>query len=98
MKDVIGLTFMDSTVLLDAAESININYATGGKVDETKLTLPAGLTLDTAPAGSTKTVRDLLNGIGFNLWATMRFSHAIGRYNSLKNKGHRIIALDNAEV
>jgi len=67
---VIGVAFMDCPVSVEAAATLKINYGTEGWIDETRILLPAGLTLDSVPAGANKTCRDILNGIGFALIAT----------------------------
>lgn len=69
LANVIGIVAIDEEVELAIAGTLNINYATQGDVDETKLILPAG-TLDSVPLGSGKTVRDILNSLGFHLTPT----------------------------
>lgn len=69
IANVIGVIFLEEEVtVLDGAE-LNVNYATEGKLDETKLVLPGATTLDTVIAN--KTVKDHLNAVGFALTATI---------------------------
>lgn len=69
LVDVIGVVALENEFdVLDGATA-NINYCTTGRIDETRISLPAGVTLDTVVG--TKTVRDILNAIGLELVATI---------------------------
>ena len=69
IANVVGIVALDSDVVLADAATVNINFGYAGKVDETKLVLPAATTLDTVQAS--KTVRDHLNALGLELTATI---------------------------
>jgi hypothetical protein len=61
---VAGMT--DITGIANGAD-VNITYAHGGSINSALLVLPGGVTLNTVPAGSGKTVGDILEALGFDL-------------------------------
>ena len=63
LADVLGITFMDTTVLADNAATVSIDYAIRGDIDGGLLQLPANVTLDTTVGN--KALRDVLNDLGF---------------------------------
>lgn len=67
--DVVGILLMEDNepVTVATTTTLNVNYGLHGDVDETNIVLPEGMTLDTVPSGTTKTVRDILNALGFHL-------------------------------
>lgn len=69
IANVIGVIFIETEIVLAIGATINVNYCTKGKVDETLLFLPGAYTLDTVEAS--KTVRDHLNALGMELTATI---------------------------
>lgn len=72
IDNVIGIVFIEEEVTLAANETLDINYAIDGGIDETKLALPGTVTLDTVATGKAKTLRDNLNGQGFQLEASVQ--------------------------
>ena len=66
---VIGLAWFggEASQVVAADATVNIEYVNKGDVAEAKIALPAGVTLDTAITGDTRTVRDYLNAMGFRL-------------------------------
>lgn len=69
IANVIGVIAIENEVVLADAATLNVNYCTKGKVDETLLSLPGAYTLDTVQAN--RTVKDHLNALGFELVATV---------------------------
>lgn len=69
IANVIGVIAIEDEVVLADAATLNVNYCTKGKVDETLLELPGAYTLDTVQAN--RTVKDHLNALGFELVATV---------------------------
>ena len=67
LADVLGITFMDTTVLADNAATVSIDYAIRGDIDGGLLQLPANVTLDTTVGN--KALRDVLNDLGFVIFA-----------------------------
>lgn len=67
IESVIGVVAVDGSVVLANAATTNINICTKGTIDGNKLILPATVTLDTVPTDATKTVRDILEGIGLHI-------------------------------
>ncbi len=67
LLDVIGIVAVDGSVLLANAAATNINICTKGTIDGNLLVMPAGVTLNTVPTDANKTVRDILEGIGFHI-------------------------------
>jgi hypothetical protein len=67
LADVIGITFMDTTILADNDATVAIDYAIRGDVDGGLLQLPTGVTLDTIVGD--KALRDVLNDLGFVIFA-----------------------------
>ena len=63
LADVIGITFMDTTILADNDATVAIDYAIRGDIDGSLLLLPDGVTLDTVVGN--KALRDVLNDLGF---------------------------------
>ncbi|MBB6236498.1 hypothetical protein HDC90_001110 [Pedobacter sp. AK013] len=66
-QDAIGIAAMEEDVVLANNETVNIMYGTKGTVDGLKLVLPATVTLNSVATGDTKTLGDLLNGLGLHL-------------------------------
>jgi hypothetical protein len=68
IADVIGIAKIDGgPVVLAASATANINIGTKGTIDGNLLVLPAGITLNSVPVDGTKTLRDILEGIGFHV-------------------------------
>ena len=67
LADVIGITFMDTAVLVDNAATVAIDYAICGDIDGGLLDLPGSTTLDTTVGN--KALRDVLNDLGFVIFA-----------------------------
>lgn len=67
IEAVIGVVAVDGSVVLANAATANINICTKGTIDGNLLVLPATVTLNTVPTDATKTVRDILEGIGFHV-------------------------------
>jgi len=65
LANTVGITAIDGSVVLGVNDSANINYCSKGEIDGNKLTLPAGVTLDTV-VGS-KTLRDILEDLGLHI-------------------------------
>lgn len=63
LADVLGITFMDETVLASLGETVAIDYAIRGDIDGALLSLPDTVTLDTVVGN--KALRDVLNDLGF---------------------------------
>lgn len=68
LTDVIGILKLEDPVTLANAETLPVNFCTGGDIDETLLQLPDGVTMQTAVGN--KTLRDVLNGLGFSFKAS----------------------------
>lgn len=69
LANVIGIVATLQDITLAAAGTTNIAYCHKGKIDETKLELPATVTLDTTVGN--KFLRDVLNSLGFDLESTI---------------------------
>jgi len=67
LADVIGITFMDTTILADNDATVAIDYAIRGDIDGGLLQLPTNVTLDTTVGN--KALRDILNDLGFVIFA-----------------------------
>ena len=67
LADVIGITFMDTTILADNDATVAIDYALRGDIDGGLLQLPTNVTLDTTVGN--KALRDILNDLGFVIFA-----------------------------
>lgn len=67
IADVIGVVAVDGSVVLANAATANINICTKGTIDGNLLILPATVTLNTVPTDASKTVRDILEGIGLHI-------------------------------
>jgi hypothetical protein len=67
LADVIGITFMDTTILADNDATVAIDYAIRGDIDGGLLDLPGSTTLDTTVGN--KALRDVLNDLGFVIFA-----------------------------
>ena len=67
LVDVIGIVKLSEDVELAAGETVDINFAISGDIDETHLVLPDTVTLETVPTGGTRTLRDTLNALGLSL-------------------------------
>lgn len=72
LANVIGIVKLDGEVAMATAETLDINFAISGDIDETHLELPAGVTLDTVPTDGSKTLRDILQGLGFVLQGSVQ--------------------------
>lgn len=68
LADVIGVLKLEDPASLAAGETLPVNFCTGGDVDEALLQLPDGVTMDTIVGQ--KTLRDILNGLGFSFKAS----------------------------
>lgn len=68
LPNVLGIVKLDEDVVLQASETVNINYGIDGDIDETYLELPATVTLDTIEGA--KTFKDHLHALGFSLKAS----------------------------
>lgn len=62
---ILKVTNGNTTTMLDAA-TMNASYCIKGDIDAGMLLLPAGITLDSVVSG-TKTMKDVLTGLGFVL-------------------------------
>lgn len=69
IANTVGVIALEEEVTLADGDTLNINFCTTGKIDETKLSLPGAYTLDTVQAN--KTVKDHLNALGLELTATI---------------------------
>jgi hypothetical protein len=56
-----------SVTILNGVTNSNLTVVTKGKVDESTIALPTGVTLDDTVTGTTRTVRDFLSDRGFTL-------------------------------
>lgn len=65
LANVIGIIANPNSVELADTETTPVTYCYSGKIDETHLSLPATVTLDTTVGN--KSLRDVLNGLGFSL-------------------------------
>lgn len=65
--DNLGICAIETPMVLQINQEININYCSKGTIDGTKLSLPATVTLNTVPADSNKTVRDILEDLGLHV-------------------------------
>lgn len=65
LADVIGVSALEGSVSLADAATLAINYGSKGTIDGNRLTLPAGVTLDTAVGA--KTLRDKLEDLGLHV-------------------------------
>ena len=65
LANVVGISANEDAFELADAGLAPINVATKGTVDGNLLTLPGGVTLDTVVGN--KTVKDILEGIGFHI-------------------------------
>lgn len=64
---VVGiLALVNDTVILDT-ESLDINMATQGEINENAIVLPGAMTFDDVIPTTTITLRDHLNSLGFHL-------------------------------
>jgi hypothetical protein len=54
-------------LVVGAAATVAVEYVNKGDVAESKIALPAGVTLDTVISGDGRTVKDYLNAMGFRL-------------------------------
>lgn len=67
LESVIGVVAIDGSVTLANTATANVNICTKGTIDGNKLVLPATVTLNTVPTDGTKTLRDILEGIGLHV-------------------------------
>jgi hypothetical protein len=65
LANVIGIAALEGAVDLANAATLSITYGTKGTIDGNQLVLPATVTLDTVVGQ--KTLRDVLEGIGFHV-------------------------------
>jgi len=72
IDNVIGIVFIEEEVTLAIGGSLAINYGIDGGIDESKLSFPGTVTLDTVAATKAKTLRDNLNGQGFQLESSVQ--------------------------
>lgn len=65
LRDVIGISDLEDSIVMNNGDTAVIACCTGGGVESTFLTLPAGVTLQTQVGN--KTFQDVLEGIGFHI-------------------------------
>jgi hypothetical protein len=72
LADIIGISKLESSVVLNPSDTQAINYCLKGDIDSSLLTLPSGVTLETVVGA--KILKDVLTDLGFVLFNVTELS------------------------